>query len=163
MNERESKIHFRVKPISGWQIRPIKFAWPMMDWKNIFQSFTNKNRCYHFLEQLRYCPINHGFLGKSPALNYQRNFLVSENKIIVKDKVFFKSDISFAELFICPWAQFLEPEINKKCLIKPSVIPNYTRQIKSSTGKSTWYAHKLINLTFTKGQFLQWNYEYIIK
>lgn len=129
-------------------------------WRNIFRDATRKDRLFHFIEQLQYRESDDGFIGQSPLLSYQRSFILRGNTIEVNDTLQFKDRLRFSDLYLCPWAEFQTSESRTKCHIQPSLAPNQSRVIKSSTGTANWHAHKLTNIQFDKGDQVNWGYIY---
>ncbi|CBL44186.1 hypothetical protein HDN1F_06030 [gamma proteobacterium HdN1] len=132
-------------------------------WRNIFRDATRKDRLFHFIEQLKYSETEEGFIGNSPSLSYQRTFTLEENLIIVNDTIIFKDRLHFSELYLCPWADFQNDHHGPRCRIQPSLTPNHSNPIKSSTGSAQWHAHKLLNVEYDKGDQVGWNYTYSIE
>ena len=132
-------------------------------WRNIFKDATRKDRLFHFVDQLKYREINDGFVGESPSLSFERKFSLGTNTLEVSDTLIFKDRLHFSELYLCPWAGFMERQASTTCCIQPSLAPNYTRPIKSSTGTALWHAHRLSNAHFDKGDHVDWNYSYKIE
>jgi hypothetical protein len=132
-------------------------------WRNIFRDATRKDRLFHFIEQLKYSETEEGFIGNSPSLSYQRTFTLEDNLIIVNDTIIFKDRLHFSELYLCPWAEFQKDNHSPRCRIQPSLIPNHSHSINSSTGSAHWRAHKLLNIQYDKGDHVEWNYTYSIE
>ena len=132
-------------------------------WRNIFKDATRKDRLFHFIEQLKYRETKQGFIGVSPSLSYERTFILQNNSIIVNDTITFKDRLHFSELYLCPWAEFQNDNHNPKCRIQPSLAPNHSNPISSSTGSGHWRAHKLLNIQYDKGDYVDWNYIYSIE
>lgn len=132
-------------------------------WRNIFKDATRKDRLFHFIEQLEFIPTSHGFAGSSPLLKYRRSFQIGTNCIDVSDVIEFREDLHFAELYLCPWADFQTIDSSTKCHIQPTITANYFKPIKSSTGAACWHAHKVLDAKYRRGDRLTWEYKYLIK
>lgn len=152
---------------TGWPWRQRLFNLPRrrinIYWRNIFRDATRKDRLFHFIEQLKYRETKQGFIGNSPSLSYERTFRLENNSIIVNDTITFKDRLHFSELYLCPWAEFQNDNHGPRCHINPSLAPNHSHPISSSTGSANWRAHKLLNIQYDKGDHVDWNYTYSIE
>lgn len=152
---------------SAWPWRQRLFNLPRrrinIYWRNVFRDASRQNGLFHFIEQLKYSEIKQGFVGDCPSLRYQRTFTLENNTIVVNDTLGFKARMHFSELYLCPWAEFQSENDSPECRIKPSLLPNYSRLIKSSTGSAHWRAHKLVNIQYDRGEHIEWSYTYGIE
>lgn len=131
-------------------------------WRNIFVSRCRKDRTYYFLEQLIFRPTDHGFSGKSPDLFFSRDFLVEDEKVIVRDLIRFKKEMRFDYFYACPYAEFYAADHFYLCRVTASMESNFFKSIVSSTGKACWRANRMEKVVFKKGSSVQWEYQYSI-
>jgi hypothetical protein len=129
-------------------------------WRNVARSMCRDDLMFFFIEQLKYRATESGFAGVCPLLSYRRNFAINHNTVVVVDAITFKRSMRFNHIFLCPWVDFLKNDSSIRCTIEPSLSPNYKKEIKSSTGTSSWNAKKILNPQFEAGQTLVWKYIY---
>ena len=132
-------------------------------WRNIFKDATRSDRLFHFLDQLDYYETSNGFHGKSPSLIYRRSFTLTANTIEVSDSVEFKDSLHFAVLYLCPWAEFETRNEVNRCRIQPSMKPNHSYTINSSSGMANWHGCRVDDVKYKKGDRLAWAYSYQIE
>lgn len=127
-------------------------------WRNLFNSFCNREGNFYLLEQLLFRPIENGFIGKSPLFTFKREFLI-EDTIAVNDTLIAHADINFAHFHFAPYAQIPD----SLCLIKTNHSTNFEKVIASSTGSAVWRSDMQKNVKFKSGDVLTWQYLYQIK
>lgn len=131
-------------------------------WRNIFKSFTRADGTFYFAEQLYYSGESDGFVGKSPLLSFERNFIVEENSLLVSDQITARRNIHFAYLLCCPWAEFGDERTRAQCTIEPSLEPNRVLTIESSTGSAYLHAHHRESVHLRPGDTMHWRVRYCV-
>jgi hypothetical protein len=128
-------------------------------WRNIFATFCRNDKMFYFLEQLKFTGNDRGFVGASPLLIFSREIIISDNGLIVNDKISVLKAIEFEYFHISPYAELP----NTLCEIQVSRNINNEKQISSSTGKAIWKSELMKNVKFNAGEEIKWQYLYQIK
>lgn len=131
-------------------------------WRNIFHSMTRKDKMFFFSEQLKYKAMQSGFMGRSPILNFQRSFDLSESSIVVSDTILFKKSTSFNSLIIGSWSEFKKPNSLPYCEIESDLETNFRIPTNSSTGNSFLVGTRLRDVAFSAGERLETNITYSV-
>jgi hypothetical protein len=134
-------------------------------WRNAFKSMCREDRLFYFVEQLSYRSEKNGFIGRCPIFIFERNFKLESSSVDVQDILHVRREVEFEYFLLCSFAVFEDPgsergssaRDSRRVVAIPSLEPNFSHQISSSTGPARLFGHRLDRRRFNKGEKLAWN------